>query len=321
MPVPNVGQTVAQAWEAYVGTKPEDAIHDEYSQLRSMEKSKAFKSFTGGRAYIGGVEYALNTTVGWISDTGTVPTNRVDVFDEYTYPLRQIAGTVVMSSLEDAINRGSSAKFDLLEGKLESLRKSLRSQINTEIFGAQAGNEMNGLQDLVPTDPTTGTVGGINRASFSFWRSQQTSGAKTTSAYDNLRSAMRTIHAACSRGQGVMEPDYYMGTSTDVNGFESLLIANERVVSKEDSQANGGFKSTAFKFKMADVRWDRDCSASTMYALNNSNLILAYQSGYWFKGYPAVDPANQLIRVFKVECNVQLLSNNPRHLGVITSIS
>lgn len=321
MPNPNVGQTVAQAWEAYVGTKPEDNIHDEYSQLRTMEKSKAFKAFTGGRAYIGAVEYATNSTVAWISDTSVLDTTRVDVFDEYTYPLRQIAGTVVMSSLEDAINRGSNAKFDLLEGKLESLRKSLRSQINTEIFGVQAGNEMNGLQDLVSATPTTGTVGGINRANFSFWRNQQTSGAKTSTAYDNLRASMRTIHAACSRGQGVMEPEYYMGTSTDTNGYESLLVANERVVSKEPSQADAGFKSTAFKFKMADVRWDRDCPSGTMFALNNSHLILAYQSGYWFKGYPAVDPANQLIRVFKVECNVQLITNNPRHLGVITSIT
>ena len=35
----------------------------------------------------------------------------------------------------------------------------------------------------------------------------------------------------------------------------------------------------------------------------------------------AVDPANQLLEVFKVETQAQLITNNPRHLGVITVIS
>jgi hypothetical protein len=39
------------------------------------------------------------------------------------------------------------------------------------------------------------------------------------------------------------------------------------------------------------------------------------------KGYPAVDPANQLAEVFKIETKCNLFTTNPRHLGVITSIT
>lgn len=320
MAVPNVGQRVAQAWDAYISGKPEDTIHDDYGQIRRMEKNK--KSFTGGGDNIlGAIEYKLNSTVAWISDTETLDTTRVDIFDQYTYVWRQLGETVVMSSFEEAINRGDSKKFDLLAGKLENARMSMREKINSSIFTAQAGKAMLGLPDLVSSTPTTGTVGGINRANFSIWRNQQTSGAQSVSAYDNLRASMRTIHVACSKGQGIMEPDYFVGTSTDVNGYESLLIANERVTSKEDSQADAGFKSTAFKFKMAPVYWDRDCPSATMYALRNDNPKLVVQSGYWFKGYPSVDPANQLLDVFKIETIVQMITGNPRHLGVITAIS
>ena len=317
---PNVGQRVAQAWDAYIAGKPEDTIHDDYGELRRREKSK--KSFTGGGDDIlGAIEYKLNSTFAWINDTDTLDTTRIDVFDEYTYPWRQAAITVVMSSFEEAINRGESKKFDLLAGKLENARMSKRSNLNAAIFGTQSGKSILGYGDLVASSPSTGTVGGINRANFSFWRNQQTSGAKASSAFDNLRSAMRTIHAACSKGQGVKEPDYYVSTSTVVNGYESLLIANERVVSKEDSQADAGFKSTAFKFKQAPVYWDRDCGADTMFALRKDDPQIVVQSGYWFKGYPAVDPANQLLEVFKIESILQLVVKNPRHLGVITSIS
>ena len=318
---PNVGQQVAQAWQAKVGTKPEDAIHDEYSELARLEKGKAFKSFTGGRTVIGTIEYALNSTVQSITPTSTLDTTIVDVFDEFEYSWKQYAGTATLTSFEESTNRGENAKFDLLDGKLTNLENSMRNEINADIFAVTSGNDLNGLQSLVPDSPTTGTVGGINRATYTFWRSQQTSGAKSSTAYDNLRSAMRTIRTACARGQGVKFPTRFVTGATTANGYEGLLIANERILDKTDASANAGFKGTVYKFGAANVYWDRDCADARMYALNDDNLLMAYQAGFWFKGYPSVDPANQLLDVFKVETQLQLITNNSRHLGVITAIT
>ncbi len=318
---PNVGQQIAHAWQAYVGGGPEDNIHDEYSQLKRMEKGKAFKSFTGGRSIIGTIEYALNTTVQSITAFQTLDTTAVDVFDEYEYQWKQYGGTVNMTTVEEAQNRGENAKFSLLKGKLENLRQSMRRKINTDLFGLSSGNDLHGLQSLVPDDPTTGTIGGINRATYAFWRSQQALGTKTTTAYDNLRSSMRTIRLACAKGQGVKFPDYFVTGPTTSSGYESLLIANERVVGKDSEDANAAFAGDIYYFGKAKVYWDDACADARMYALNNSDLMLAYQSGYWFKGYPAVDPANQLLDIFKVETQAQQFTKNSRHLGVITVIT
>jgi hypothetical protein len=173
----------------------------------------------------------------------------------------------------------------------------------------------------VPDSPGTGTSQGIIYTTYTFWRSKQTSGAQVTSAYDNLRAAMRTIRVSCSKGQGVKYPTEYVTGSGTANAYESLLIANERISDKDSKSANAGFQGDVYYFGSAKVFWDGDCADSRMYALNNDNLKLAYQSGYWFKGYPAVDPANQLLRVFKAETQCQLFSDNRRHLGVITAIS
>jgi hypothetical protein len=320
MPV-NVGQREAAAWEAYVGKDPADVIHDEYSQLERMERSKAFKGFTGGKSYIGGIEYKLNTSVKPITDTETLDTTRVDVFDEFEYEGKQYAGDYVISTREVAENRGSAKKFDLDKGKADNLLKSLRSRINADILGAQSGNEILGVQDIISATPTSGTIGAIDRSTYSFWRNQQVTGTKTTSAFDNLRASMRTAHAACSKGMGVMEPEYYLSTSTVVNGYESLLVANEQVIDKHSSnQVDAGIDHDAMRFKKAKVVWDRDVLAATMYALNNKNLILAYQTGYWMKPYPKVRPGNQLVEILVVETQCALISDNPRHLGVITAI-
>lgn len=323
MATPGPGQLTSQAWQKLTNDgKPEDNIFLEYSQLKRLEEAKAFRAFTGGRSLIGTIEYAVNSTVASITPTQTIDTTIVDVFDEWEANWKQYAGTFSMTSFEEAVNRGDSAKYDLEKGKLKNLRKSMRKRINEDIFGATANaTDLSGLQSLVPDSPSTGTVETINAGTYTFWRSKQTSGAQTTSAYDNLRSSMRTIRTSCSSGQGESFPTYYVTGSATANGYESLLIANERIADKKDSSANGAFTGNVYYFGDAKLYWDVSCSDSRMYALNYDNLQMAYQTGYWFKGYPAVNPANQLIDVFKAETQCQLISNNRRHLGVITSIT
>lgn len=320
----NDGQRVAANWQAKVGTKPEDNITNEYTMLMNFVEGSAFKSITGGDTLIGSIEYQLNTTVAAVSDTETLNTTRIDVFDQWESSWKQYAGTVVMSSLETALNRGGNAKFPLLPGKLQNLENAMRDQINADLFSDGSGfssKAVSGFQLLIPDSPSTGTRQGISASAYSFWRSQQTSGAQTLSAYDNLRGSMRTMYTSCSAGQNQAHPTWACTGVTTHNGYESLLVANERVTGKEKSQYNAGFRTEWAQFRDIPVMWDRDCANSRMYFGNDRNLTLMYQSGYWFKGYPAVDPANQLVEVFKVETTCQLITNNPRRLGVITSIT
>jgi hypothetical protein len=323
--MPNVTQEVAAQWQAVIGTKPEDNIFKEDTFLSLLEKNSPAPK-TGGRSAIGSIEYAVNTTVAAIADDETLTVTRVPVFDEAEYMWRQYAGDFVISTYEEAINRGASQKIDLLAGKAENLRMSMRTQVNKDCFGngtGFSGKALGGLQLLVPDDPTLGTRGGISAVTYSFWRSQQVLGTKTTNPYDNLRAAMRSINTKCSKGQGVNTPTHFLSGPGTVNGYESLLVANERITSKEKSQANAGFDDDAFAFKKAKVVWDWECSDARMYALRfgQSGIRLAYQSGHWFHAYEAVNPANQLVDVVKVETICQLVTFNPRHLGVITVIT
>jgi hypothetical protein len=319
---PNQGQTIASSWEAIVGSKPEDNIFDEYWLLDQLSKGKSFVAVNGGRTINGAVEYAVNTTVKSYSDTESLDTTRIDVFDEFSYSWKEYAGTVVMSELEKAKNQGEGRKFDLLAAKLENLRNSMRKALNEGLFSDGTGNgskDIGGLLHIVPDDPTTGTVGGINRATFSFWRSQQTTDSGTS--FNALRANMRTVYNNCSSGAVAKHPDYWVTSQTVFEGYESLLIANEHVTSKEKSQFDAGFKNEYAMFKGIPGSFDEDCDADNLYFLNYANLKLAYQKGYWMKGFDAVDPANQTVDVFKVMTIANLISNNPRRLGVITSIA
>ena len=318
---PNVGQVVAAAWQKMVGKEPQDAIFKEYALLKWLE-SNAQKE-TGGRSLIGPLEYKVNSTVKSLaSPSEALDVVSVDIFDESEANWKQYAGLYTMTSMEEAINRGDSAKLKLEKGKLNNLRKSMRKELNADIAGVTVGSDLTGLQTLIPDVATTGTVQGINRATWTFFRTQQVTGTKTTTAYDNLRSSMRTLRTACARGQGEKFPTHYWTGSGTANGYESLLVANERINDeKTDAKANAGFSGTAYKFGNADVMWDTDIADARMYGLNSEDIVLCYQTGYWFKIYEQVRPANQLQNVVAIETQCQLFLKNSRHLGVVTAIT
>lgn len=319
---PNVGQRVAANWEAVVGNGPEDNINDDYWLLNQMSKGEGFMAKSGGDYIVVPLEHSLNATVSSYSDVDTIDTTRQDVFDRAEAQWKEYAGTVVVSDLELDRNSGEGRVFDLLPAKLENLRMSMRSAINADMYGAGTNNGskvITGLQALVSSTPTTGTVQGINRATFSFWRNQQTSGAQSASAFDNLRAAMRSIYNSCSNGVGDAHPSFAVTTQTVFQGYEGLLLANERFSSKDEG--DGGFRNEVLKFKGAKISYDNDCTSGALYFLNPKFIKLAYKRGSWFKMRPKVNPANQTIDVYLIRTMCNLVVTNPRRLGVVTSIT
>lgn len=318
----NVAQRLAVSWPQFIGNKPDDQIFPQYWLLDRLRQGKAFKGFDGGSSIQGSVEFGINTSVTPISGYDTFSTTHVDVFDQFDYAWKIYAGSAVLSSQDQAENMGTSKKIDLMASTLENLKKSMFDALSVGCFSdgtGSSGKQIGGLQTLVPNDPTTGTRGSINQGTYTWWRSQQTSGAKTTTAYDNLRGAMRTIYQTTSEGYSQDHPEFYVFTPTDFNGYEGLLVANERFTDK--TVGDGGFKNEVLKFKGAVVSYDGDCPTATAYALNTKYLKLAYLDGFWMKGYDSVTPANQVVDVFKIETKANLILTQPRKCGVITLIS
>lgn len=319
---PYRGQRIASNWEAVVGKKPEDNINADYFVFNELSRGDGFLGLDGGDYISVAIEYALNTTVASYSDTDTISTTRVDVFDRAEFPWKEYAGTAILSDLERDRNDGRGQVFALLPAKLENLRNSMRRALNADFFSDGTGNngkQIGGFQYLISTTPTTGTVGGINRANFAFWRNQQTAGTKTTTAYDNLRAAMRSIYNLVSNGVGGNHPTSIVTDRATFEGFEGLLLANERFTSKDEG--DGGFKNEVLKFKGARIGYDNDAPAGTMYVFSTDYVKLAYKKGSWFKMLEPVRPANQTLTVYPIRTMCNLITTNPRRLGVITAIT
>ena len=322
MPDPNRGQRIAANWELVVGSKPEDQIHDDYWLLNQLSAGEGFEGKSGGDFITVPLEYALNGTVSSYSDQDPISVTRYDVFDRAEAQWKEYAGTYVISDIEKDRNGGEGQVFDLEKAKLENLRMSLRSTLNVDFHASGSGNSgkaSDGLGNIVPTDPTTGTYAGINRANFTFWRSQQTTGTQSSAAFDNLRAAMRSNYNLCSNGVGDAHPSFGVTTRTVFEGYEGLLLANERFTDK--SSGDGAFKNEVIKFKGAKLSYDNDATAAELRWLNPRFLKLYYIKGQWMKMRPAIQPANQTVDIVLVRTVCNLVGIQPRRLGAVTAIS
>ena len=119
-----------------------------------------------------------------------------------------------------------------------------------------------------------------------------------------------------------MEPESWITTRTVFEGYESLLTPNERYDTADKSKkGDAGFSNKVLQFKGAPGSYDEDTATGLLFFLNSKVLKLVYYAGGWMKMYPEVDPANQLANVHKVATFGNMTTNNPRHLGVVSSIT
>lgn len=317
MAVPNRGQIVASTWEVYAKKSPQEQIFGSYWLLDRL-KAKARKLH--GRSVNVTIEYAPNTTVKPMSELETLDITRVDVFDQAEYPWKFLGGDIVMSEFEEQANSNGGGKFELEAAKMKNLKNSFMQNMSRQAYSdgtGTGGKEIGGLQYLVSTTPTTGSPGTINRATYTFWRNQQVSGAKSTTTYDNYKGAMRSAYNLASTGIGEHHPTFAVTNRTDFEGFESLHMSIERLnrTSANDKLVTG-FKGSNFMFKDIPLAYDTDAPAGSTYILNDENLFLVYM--LWMKAFPPGTPVNQFAKVVKVFHIWNMVTDNPRRLAVVS---
>jgi len=134
------------------------------------------------------------------------------------------------------------------------------------------GKEITGLNAAVASTNTSGTYGGIDRLTWSFWRNQKYdfSDNTVTPGPTTIQNAMNTLWASCTRGND--RPDLIVVDTVYWGFYMSSLQALQRFSSPETG--NLGFPS--LKFMDADVVLDGGiggfCPSSTGFFLNTKYL-------------------------------------------------
>lgn len=173
------------------------------------------------------------------------------------FTMKHYASAVTISGPEMLENSGSEQMIDLLATRVEIAEGRLNNKIDYDLHGDGTGNggkNIVGMDAMIAASPSTGVYGGIDRASWTFWRNASTTctatvgGAGTAS---NIQQAMNSVALSLVRGKDA--PDIIYAGSTAYALYLASLQAIQRVT---DATGLAGAGFPALKFYGGGVTAD-----------------------------------------------------------------
>lgn len=165
------------------------------------------------------------------------------------FPIKQYAEAVSMSGTEMLQNAGRERMIDLLQARIRAAEIRLVNQIGADIFGdgtGFGGKAITGLGALVSTTPTSGVVGGIDRATNTWWRNLEfnaTTDGGAAMDSTNIQQYMNQMAIQLIRGRS--RPDLIVAGNEAYEYYLNSLQAIQRITD-ENSDAGAGFPSLKY---------------------------------------------------------------------------
>ena len=247
-----------------------------------------------------------------------------------TYSWKQFYSTIVIDGIEEIMNAGPEAAADLIDGRMVQGESTTANAFETMLCGDGTGNsskDWNGLQNLIPDDPTTGTIGGLSRVTYSQIRSQLNSTG--TAAFNTTqagRSIMTNLFVSCTNGG--RRPNFAATTAAIWVLYQLSLTANERFIMEgaDKKLSSAGFLNIAFMGDMPVV-FSSGVGAGRLYMMriakpgSDGGIFLVLSKERNFKLGKFLEPVDQDKRVAKVLTAGQLCTDAPYLNGVATQIT
>jgi len=152
---------------------------------------------------------------------------------------------------------------NLLKEQSEVLKLGFQEKFSQaqHLDGTQSSDAITGVDALVSLTPTTGTVGGIDRAGATnvYWRNYAQTGLTSTTTTGNILDYMEIAWRACVRNGG--KPDFIEVGSTFLDGFRNFMFKSFGRIDYEgvsERTIEGGTKMCTFHG--VDMVWNPEFS-------------------------------------------------------------
>lgn len=327
--------------------------------LNTFETGPYKESRNGGARIRVALQYGKNKSFktfgkGAVMEPGIVPTL---MFGYYNF--KQGAGDVYIDWVEERETApNKEVNITLMEARINDLISGTRETMTRMLWSSQIGNfnqDMNGLQLLVPIDPRTGVLAGLDRAVNIWWRhcywdnntsgyqygqpphditlgapvavgafGAFTGGGAGSRGYSNCLKRMGTILDNCSEGESLS--DYVIITDrltyeqyTDMPQHMGGIVIN---YSQDADVVKWNFGGAMFR-GVPILRDSAYMGAPTgeMRFLNRNFIKLITDSGAWFTWSNERSPFNQFAKARYLMLRGQLVILNPRKHGVLQGIT
>lgn len=269
-------------------TKVTDNVSDHNMLLATLKKKGKIKTENGGYEIALPLEYAENGTYQRYSGYDLLNTDASDVLTTAKYDWQQVSLHVASSGREIRMNMGDRQRMiNLVKARKANALKTAANNFSTDIYSdGSETNQIGGLANIIQS-AGTGTVGGIDSSTWTFWKNKfkEMTGANLAATPNatnaaSMKADMNNLWLSLNRGADkpdliVMSHDLYTLYETGEQQLQRYMDAD---------MAQAGF--IGLKYKTANVIFDDNTNYSTTaekaYFLNTDYLyVVQHKEAQW----------------------------------------
>lgn len=264
------------ALDANLKSKPIDQIARDRPFLSALRKNQM--AFPGALQYVTEkARKSYDSNFQWYSGAKEVTYNQKDPLEWLKYRwssahdgfgMTEDEATrngIILTDDESAVATGAEEMqlVNLLKEYITDLRLGYDEKFDYQLHldGTQDPDAIMGLDGLISLTPTTGVVGGLDRATYTWWRNY----AKTGIAAANVLAEMETAWRACTRNGG--KPDLILMGDAFYDAFAAAAQGPNGIIQRfvTDARANrGSFDPSYEEFSFKGVPIVRDLTFSDL---------------------------------------------------------
>lgn len=299
-----------------------DAVFNATPLMAWLESIK--KPQVGSERFWLPIEYDTNSTVGMIGKGGSVDLSDSDPFSAAYYSKLTIAGNVTSFRDDAATNKGEGFVFDLIEGKVKNLKKSIRKELESQVTANSlvAGNitPLSTIVESTAEASQSTTVGGLSRSTYSWWRnSSKDMGGRATATYivDDFQDGWYEVFKIDE-----MSPDVIILDGTTYKDYENYALDAKQFVNTK--MGDYSFTTLAYKgipfIPVAHANFDT-AGDRRAYFITSDSISFFYDPDLWWAWTDWKEPDDRPFdKVKQVVCSCNLGIANPRLNHVLFDI-
>lgn len=238
---------------------------------------------SGGRTLVEELSWAENSTAGWYSGYELFDITPQSVLSAAEFNWKQAYVTVSISGLEKLQNSGPEQMIDLVTARIENAENSMMNLLGAGAYSdgtGHGGKEIGGMQLLVADDPTSDVVGGIDRATFTFWQNSFLDAQGDISDATEIQGLMQNLWLKIiSKPSGSPmrdAPDVGFASINPFTAFWNSMLDFQRITNADEGVS--GFRSLQFNGPQGGcpVFYDpsADAAGDHLYFLNSRHIRL-----------------------------------------------
>lgn len=260
--------------DAYMRNTPVDQISVDTPLLKKLMSRR--KTFLGAKQnVVVQLRKSHDSNFAWAYGESPVAFNKRDTVAQAAFPWRRatdgfyIAHDTLFSN-GIKVREGSKGEYrlekdekvqltDLLAEQQDAFRTGFMEKLDLELHrdGTASEDAVTGLDALIATKADTGTVGGIDRATATYWRNNAATAIAST-GNGTLATAMEGEWRKCIRNGG--SPDFILAGSAFIDAYRqyAITVTNQAEAGKVKTldAGTGSGTATGLYFKGVEIVWD-----------------------------------------------------------------